>query len=238
MKSEDIILRDELDVMVDNLLTGLAHELLESRNKYINQIMDDNAPNPTLFSERNNDISYKPVSVSKPGLFNKRNIRRLAIIIAALIAIMALTLVVSSAARIYFYNAFFQEHDGYEEIIWGENDEESVYYSDFDIGYIPAGYGLISKENSVDGFLAEYMNEDEQYLIIRILIRENASSYKDNEYLSREEITFGDYQGIYYSSDDFSILTWTDGTYEYEVQMPNNREEVIKVAEGINGLGW
>lgn len=238
---------NRVDKTIEELMKVMAEDLIESRRKYAEIILDDSLQNPPYYVEDANIVSaslYKDTSEAKRRHLHKNvrwTLKRVSIVAATLVLIMGMVLSVSEAARLMLYNAFFKDNDNHYVVMFGDSDEDVPVYEDFIVEYIPEGYTETIHELSVVGedrdvtFYAEYQSED-KILYIEIVPRKILQLTVDNEEMIREEIFFHDIQGEYYHNEKDSMLMWSDGKNEYIIAGGLNLEEYISIAERIKGV--
>ena len=104
---------------------------------------------------------------------------------------------------------------------------------DIEIGYIPEGFELVSKESTKNKCYLNYFNENKWISVYKTRI--DSKIEFDTEYKNREGIKINAFDGVYYQDEAFgcSGIIWNNGKYVYKIDGTVPKDELIKIAKTI-----
>ena len=156
-----------------------------------------------------------------------RNTAR-AILIAAIIMAIATVTLAATVGREFIVQKF-SNYSTYN-VVDTSNVKDP---DDIEIGYIPEGFDLDSKEIMDISQFYSYSNNNEWINIYKRKI--NYELTFETEHKNSETININAFEGIYYKNPDlnFSGIIWNNGTFVFTVEGNIPKEGLIKVAENI-----
>lgn len=156
-----------------------------------------------------------------------RNTARVILIAAILLAIATVTLAATVGREFVVKN--FSNFSVYSVVDSSNNKN----VEDIEIGYMPDGFELVSKESTKNKCYLNYFNEDKWISVYKTTIETDLAF--DTEYKNKENIRINAFDGIYYKDDNlnFSGIVWNNGYYIYKVDGTISKEELLKTAENI-----
>lgn len=161
-----------------------------------------------------------------------RRATRVFILVAALIAIFSVTATAVNPLHERIRNFFVETFSSGSLIQFNDsNSVRGTLYSEYT--YIPKGYELVEKKSSDASERMLYKNDAGNEVVCDSGKNNSSALSADTENMTGEEIAVGGLTGIYYSSDSFSKLMWSNGDYNYSISSnePLSQKELIKIAE-------
>jgi len=235
---------ERMEKRIEALMEAIGENLIESRYKYAEIVLNDSAANPDCYLnelEQNKATeSYgaerQKAQQTKRG---KRILKRIAGVAAVLVLTLGLVVSVSAEARLWLYNAVFENRGDHYVIVYGPADKDAPEYKTFTITYVPEGYELVTREVNVLGEGAMDMYEEYslngQVLFIEIYSRDHLVFTVDSEQTQVKAVKFDGIEGNYFYGRGYSFLLWSDGRYEYCIWGNLDVDEYIKISQGIKG---
>jgi len=167
--------------------------------------------------------------------------KRVAIFLAAFLAVSGTLTFSVEAFRLRFFNIFFADNDTHTglELLEGDNAEISkpagwvnYYYPT----YLPKGYDLESF-SGVEGYRILHFSSGESTITMNEIAGEkDYFANIDTEDVETEEISINGNNGIYVFKSGKSIIAWLEGDSVININGPISREEIIKIAEMIKKM--
>ena len=167
----------------------------------------------------------------------KRKRRRRLAGAAAVFCVFLLTVgtltVTSDAFRGKAFGFFFEEKDGYSDMI-REGPEISRQLVVRSPAYIPEGYEKIDEETDETISMLTYENrETGDYLSITQMTDEGMSMSIDNETSTRQRCFVGICEAYYLGGNEIHLLLWDEDGIFYEIASTLDKETLIRIAEGL-----
>ena len=156
-----------------------------------------------------------------------RSAARAVLIAAILLAIATITLAATVGRE--FIVEKFSNFSSYTVV--DDSDVEGV--EDINIGYIPKGFELVSKEGKKYLQSYVYYNNNKWISIYKSKISDDITF--DTEYKNSESLTINGIEGIYFNDKDlnYSGVVWNNGSHIYLITGNITKDQLIKIAESI-----
>lgn len=158
---------------------------------------------------------------------------RVFVLVAALIALFSVTATGINPFQEKIRNFFIETFSAGSIIQFDDNNPiNGTLYSEYT--YMPEGYELSERDSHETFEKIVYKNENGNEIFC--ISRSNSSSMSslDTENMKSEEIAINGLTAMYYSSEDFSGIMWSNGEYNYSVYTASgdiSKAELIKIAE-------
>jgi len=211
----------DVDKKADELLEALGKELMKSREKYADMILEGNGV-----------PLYKEDSVQKRS--HHRTFRRILIMIAVLVVLMGLAIVSVDGVREKVFNYFLSEKPGNTEITPLENAQNDDI-PEVRLDYLPEGYKLVSTDESQNICTWQtYGNDENQFIEFCLCRSEYYNPSVDNDTMKREQIRINVYQAQLFSDENDCYLVWQAGDYTLSFYGNLDKKTIIKIAKNVS----
>lgn len=158
---------------------------------------------------------------------------RVFVLVAALIALFSVTATGINPFQEKIRNFFIETFSAGSIIQFDDNNPiNGTLYSEYT--YMPEGYELSEKTRASDYEKLIFSNADGAQIVCVSVGNDSSLSSIDTENMTSEEVYVNALTAIYYSSDDFAGLLWSNGEHYYSVYTASNdisKSELIKIAE-------
>lgn len=171
--------------------------------------------------------SKKKEKTAKPLRFRWRT----AVLLAGIIILLVFSMSVS-AVRITVFELISNVYEKYTEIFFDSSQSiPDDKFIAFKPSYIPNGFKANIEDLDGSVYL-EYVKDDD-YIIYEQKRREDVSTHINTEGVEVEFIEFNERPARYYSNQGTQNLIWYDDSYMYSISSTLDKNEVYKIAEGI-----
>ena len=211
-----------IDKLATNILSAYGKELRKSQDAYLDALEDDTLPNPPFFVQQSRKITG-----------TRRALRRALILVAVLVLIMGLAVISSEGVKEKMFNYFTDEKEGHTDLTYLNDEDEADKIPKFELGYVPEGYEIFSKDSDISSRNSIYGNDHEQYIHFTVNRSENCTMSVDNDTFKRKEITVNGYQALLFYDQHNSAIIWQVGDYTLTLLTGLDTEETINIAKNI-----
>lgn len=217
----------------EELLMALGRELGESRAAFGEALMDENQPDPPMFMTEEEWYQGRPVSVKHRTRHRTGKLRSALILAAVLILIMGLAVVSSEGVKLKKSTLHMEETPAESTRII-DSSKAIFDLEDFQVGYVPEGYEVVSDE--VLGEFArqiKYSDVEGNYIKLYIVKTENYGANVDNETAKQEEVLVNDKQAYLFEDGKTNFVVWQMGDCTIDLKGRISKEELLSVAKNI-----
>lgn len=143
----------------------------------------------------------------------------------------AFTTVSSEAFRARVFGFFFNDKDGYTELVPSENPASAQFFYP---EYLPDGYELVSNEDIGGGREIIYENTEKEDVIMLTQFTDMAFELSvDTETTTRESCLVGEYEAYYFHGDAYGdtthLLIWERNGIFLELSATLPKDEMVKI---------
>lgn len=168
----------------------------------------------------------------------KRHLKQIcAVFLCCILLATAVTTVSSEAFRAKVFGFFFDDKDGYTDLVPAEDSaSDEFFYPE----YLPEGYELVSDED-VGGAGRELIFENaekEDFIVLTQSSDNNLELSFDTEKTIKEACLVGEYEGWYFHSSndnegDTHTLIWERHGIFLELSTTLSKEETLEIATNL-----
>jgi hypothetical protein len=178
------------------------------------------------------DFKEKILSLASPKKKDKKTVRRIICISAAMLALAAGAMSAEASRNPVkdFVVQFFEKFSS------ADFDAKKTFspqdIKEFSPTWLPDGYRLESSEKNNDFSRQVYKNSAGEKLVFKQTLATGSIMF-DTENGSKkvEKLKIGNCEAFFYSSDKTSTLYWSDGICLFSLSGNISRDEMIKIAE-------
>lgn len=166
----------------------------------------------------------------------RKNIRVLPIILAVIItAITTFTIVVSLPAIGDYFRGNFDKNELHNSPDTGITNEKSEPLYDYDITYIPNGYTQREISESPNRGYYCYFDDNGRYIYISISLADRTSvSVEKDSFEFSDTVIKGRKCRLAYNQDNgYGTAIISDGDFTIQIDAITEKNEIIKIAEGM-----
>ena len=225
--------REEAERLADEIMAAFGKELGEARADFCEALMDP-AEEVMSFAEwkkMQSGTDRETAEVRPAG--GRRRMRRVVILAAVLILVMALAMVAAEGVKLKKSTLYMKDDVGEStriiDISKAEFDVEN-----FVVSYVPEGYELVEDEVVSKG-VRKIKYEDAQSRGIKIHITKTSvfGANVDNEKAGSTEVLVNDKQAYIFYDDKTGFIVWQMGDCTIDVSARLGEEELIQLANKI-----
>lgn len=220
-----------VEEIAEKLLQAYGDELTKSRNTYYDTLEDKSKPDPPVFAEP----EHLKISPRR-----RVSMRRIIILVAALILLLGLALISSEGAEKQAFRFSVNDYEDRTDLgyLGGESGADGkaqahIEAPDFVLGYIPEGYSLSKKDYNDRVFRCTYANSEGESFSLLACGSQYYNASVFDESLTSEEIMINSHQGLAFYDSQNCIIIWEMGPYTLTLSTNLNVEESLKVARKI-----
>lgn len=102
------------------------------------------------------------------------------------------------------------------------------------IGYVPDGYELEEIYEGSSMLVYYYLSGEDKRITISFALSDEQKSYYDTENADIEEFEFKEFPAFIWQTDQMTCMIWSQDGVDYHISGNIDKDEIIKVAEGIS----
>lgn len=232
-------MRDEK--FLDSLCYPIGEAHVDNTCKWVDRLMEEYKD---LEYPKSLDDWFENFIRETKKIEKKRQRKKTMKRIRAQAAMIALVLLVGGgvmtlsveALRVRLLNFFVEVTDQYTEIRVVENTQDE-YGTQGGTGpsYVPEEYRLLETKDYGEMVIIKYTNDKEQELLFTRMPN-GGSTQIDTENAKVTEVSIHGNEGIMSEKEGFIILFWHDQSYSYTLTGEITAQEILRVAESVEGL--
>ena len=226
MNKKNNVLNDAFDLLLD--------EAAENAAEHLGQNLQEPEEQIEFSAEHEQKMQW--IFRQEHRKLRRRKIMKYTKIAACMVGVLILSagITISSvdAWRVKVLNYVLDFNQPNTDFSFNEPGSGQQYEGDdITLGYIPDGFELTEQSKSRMGIILAYTKEEQYFDISFTNI--GTSFSVDTEDGTVEKITFKGYEAVYTSNPNINALVWHDNELVFKVLGNISKEEIFKIAEGI-----
>jgi len=191
-------------------------------------------------SDKATDMLYDKINEVKSNsffVFNRYVKKYVMIIVIAILISLPVTVLGVEDIREPLRRIIVNSFNSMTSIIFDKEgfqiDPPAVIEKKYEPLYIPKGYAIIKEEREEELIALEYANDNGKFIFYEQISISDVEILIKSKDLEAVNIEIEGNEGIYYVTDDYQCILWSDGQYGYFVRGQVDKDTAFEIANSV-----